>query len=59
MHGCLQVKEEYIQELEALALPVEENRLEAMHQTALSAALATFDENSFGVTGSPDLIVRF
>ncbi|CAL5219282.1 g1085 [Coccomyxa viridis] len=49
------VKEEYIEALEALTLPVEEDRLEATHERALSAALATFDENSFGVTGSPDL----
>ncbi len=52
------MKEEYIEALEALTLPVEEDRLEATHERALSAALATFDENSFGVTGSPDLNVR-
>lgn len=52
------MKEEYIEALEALVLPVEEERLEATHQRALSAALAAFDENSFGVTGSPDLNVR-
>ena len=58
LHACLQVKEEYIGALEALVLPVEEDRLEATHNSALSAALAVFDENSFGVTGSPDLNVR-
>ncbi len=52
------MKEDYIEALEALTLPVEEDRLETTHKRALSAALATFDENSFGVTGSPDLNVR-
>ena len=52
------MKDEYIEALEALTLPVEEGRLEVTHQRALRAALAAFDDNSFGVAGSPDLNVR-
>ena len=52
------MKEDYIGALEALALPVDEDRLEAAHERALSAALASFDKSSFGVAGSPDLNVR-
>lgn len=54
---CLQVKDEYIEALEALVLPVDEDRLEATHKNSLAAALASFDKDSFGVAGSPDLNV--
>jgi len=54
---CLQVKDEYIEALEALVLPVDEDRLEVTHKNSLAAALASFDKDSFGVAGSPDLNV--
>ena len=53
-----QVKEDYVESLEALPLPVAEVALDARHERALTAALAAFDEDSFGVAGSPDLDVR-
>ncbi|CAK0744999.1 hypothetical protein CVIRNUC_001589 [Coccomyxa viridis] len=49
------VKEDYVESLEALPLPVAEAALDARHERALTAALAVFDEDSFGVAGSPDL----
>lgn len=52
------MKEEYIEALEALPLPAEDDRLEAAHTRALAAALAAFDKDSFGVAESPDLNVR-
>ncbi|CAL8460728.1 g259 [Coccomyxa elongata] len=51
------VKETYIAQLEALALPVWEDRLEDVHQAALKAALVSFDAASFGVPGSSELEV--
>ena len=53
-----QVKEDYVESLEALPLPVAEAALDARHERALTAALAVFDKDSFGVAGSPDLDVR-
>ena len=53
-----QVKEDYVESLEALPLPVAEVALDARHERALTAALAAFDKDSFGVAGSPDLDVR-
>ena len=53
-----QVKEDYVESLEALPLPVAEDALDARHERALTAALAAFDADSFGVAGSPDLDVR-
>ena len=44
--------------MEALPLPVAEAALDARHERALTAALAAFDKDSFGVAGSPDLDVR-
>ena len=52
------MKEEFAEALEALKLPVEEDRLEAIHERALSATVAIFDESSFGGTGSTDVNVR-
>ena len=52
------MKEDYVESLEALPLPVAEAALDARHEDSLTAALAAFDEDSFGVAGSPDLDVR-
>ncbi len=51
------MKEGYVEALEALPLPVEEATLEAVHKRALGKALEAFNNESFGVAGSPDLNV--
>ncbi len=53
----MQVKDTYIAQLEAVALPVWEEKLEDIHQAALKAALDSFDTASFGVPGSSELEV--
>jgi hypothetical protein len=51
----VQVREAYIAELEALPLPVDESALDAVHQSAMAAALDRFDRASFGASGSAEL----
>ena len=55
--AAAQVKGAYIQQLESLALPVQEEELDRMHKAALEAALGSFDSASFGVPGSSELQV--
>ena len=45
----------YLNTLERLQLPVEEERLQAQHSSALEAAMALFAKDRFGNTGSPEI----
>jgi hypothetical protein len=56
--GVLQVKEEYIRQLEGVPLPVWESSLSRTHMSALSAAVDRFLKGSFGIEGSAELRVR-
>lgn len=45
----------YLNTLERLQLPVEEERLQAQHATAMEAAMALFARDRFGNAGSPGI----